>query len=81
MNKEPSEPDEPEYDGNILQMNVDQQSYGEKSITDESDNINKDCDQEITKSREILEQTDSMMKESYNEPDQSTTSQNIIPDE
>ena len=38
-----------------------------------------DCDQEITKARKILEQTDSMMEESSNEPDQSTTSQNCIP--
>ena len=75
MNKEP---DEPEYDGYNVQMNIDQQSYGEQSITDDSDNVNKDCDQEITRAREILEQTDSMMKESFNEPDQSTNSQNEI---
>ena len=78
MNKEPDEPDEPEYDGDNVQMNVDQQSYGEQSITDDSDNVNKDCDQEITKAREILEQTDGMMKESSDEPDQITTSQNVI---
>ena len=58
MNKEPDEPDEPdvpEYDGDNVQMNVDQQLYGEQSITNDSDNVNKDCDQEITKAREILE--------------------------
>ena len=27
INKEPDEPDEPEYDGDRVQMNVDQQSY------------------------------------------------------
>ena len=81
MNKEPDEPDEPEYDGDNVQMNVEQQSYGEQSITDDRDNVNKDCDQEITKAREILEQKDGMMKGSSNEPDQSTTSQNDIPDE
>ena len=54
------------------------QSYREQSITDDNDNVNKDCDQEITKAREILEQMDSMMKENSNEPDQSTTNQNDI---
>ena len=43
-------------------MNVDQKSYGEQSITDDSDNVIKSCDQEITKAREILEQKENMMK-------------------
>ena len=79
MYNDPNEPEESEYEGYYEQMNVDQQSYGEKSITDDSDNVNNDCDQEITNAREILEQTDSMMKVSYNERDRSTSSQNIIP--
>ena len=79
INKEPDEPDEPEYDGENVQINVDRQSYGEQSITDDSDHVNKDCDKEITKTREILELTGSMMQKSYNEPVQSTTSQNDIP--
>ena len=45
MNKKPDEPDEPEHDWENIQMNVEQQSYGEQSITDDSDNANKDCDQ------------------------------------
>ena len=60
-------------------MNVDQHAYGEQSITDDSDNVNNNYDQVITKVREILEQTDSMIKESSNEPDQSTSSQSDIP--
>ena len=79
MNKEPDEPYEQEYDDDNVKMNVHQQLYGEQSITDDSDNVNKVYDQEITKAREILEQTDSMVKESSNEPDQSTTSRNDIP--
>ena len=43
-------------------MNVYQQSYGEQSITDDIDNANKDCDQEITKARQILEQKEGMIK-------------------
>ena len=42
-------------------MNVDQQSYREQSIIDDSDNENKNCDQKITKARENLEKTDKMM--------------------
>ena len=60
-------------------MNGHQQSYGEQSITYDSDNVNNDYDQEITKAREILDQIDIMIKKSYNEPDQSITSQNDIP--
>ena len=71
-------PDEPEFDGDNVQLNVDQQSYGEQSITDDSDNVTKNCDEEITKAREILEQTESMMTEDSNESDQSTTSRNDI---
>ena len=59
MNKKP---DEPEFDGDNVQMNVDEQSYGEQSIADDNDNVNKDCDQEITKTRDFLEQTDNMIK-------------------
>ena len=44
MNKEPDEPDESEYDVDKIQMNVDQQSHGEQSVTDDTDNVNKDCD-------------------------------------
>ena len=67
MNKEPDEPDEPEYDGDNVKMNTDQHSYGEQSITNDSDNVNKNCDQEIAKAYEILEQTDSIMIENSNE--------------
>ena len=80
MNKESDVPEEPEYNGDSVQINVDQQSYGEQSSTDDIDNVNKDCDQGIAKVRLIVEQTHSMIK-SYNEPDQSTASQNDIPDE
>ena len=46
-------PDEPEYDGDIVQLNVEQELYGEQSITDDSDDVMKNRDQEITKSHEI----------------------------
>ena len=46
-------PNEPELDGDNAQLNVDQQSYGEQSITDNSNNVTKNCDQEIIKPREI----------------------------
>ena len=64
------EPDEPEFDGGNVQLNVDQQSYGEQSTTDDCDNVTKNCDQEITKAREILEQTKSMREESSKEYEQ-----------
>ena len=79
MNKELDEPDETEYDGDNVRKNADQQSYREQSITDDSDNINKNCEQEIIKVRGILEQTDNVMKEKSNEPDQSNTSRNDMP--
>ena len=67
------EPDKPEFDGDNIQLNIEQQSYGEQLITDDSDNvINK------PKAREILEETESMMRESFNEPDQSTNSRNDV---
>ena len=52
MNNEPDEADEPEYDGDNVQINFDLQLYGHQSVTDDSHNVNKDCDQEITKTRE-----------------------------
>ena len=39
------EPDEPEFNGDTVQLNVDQQSYGEQSITDDNENVTKNCDQ------------------------------------
>ena len=81
MNKEPDEPDEPEYDGDNVKMNVDQQSYGEQSITDDSESVNKDCYQSIKMAGEILGKTDNMMRESSIGPDQRTTSQMKYPDE
>ena len=56
--------DEPEYDGNNIQLNFDQQSYGEQSVMEDSDNVTKTPDKEITRTREILEQTKSLMKDS-----------------
>ena len=60
-------------------MNVDQKLYEEQAITDDSDNVTKNCDQEITKAREILEQPESMMKESSKESELSTTRRNYTP--
>ena len=58
------DPDAPEYDSDNVQLFVDKQSYGEQWITDDSNNVNKNCYLEITRAREILEETESMVKES-----------------
>ena len=71
--KTDNDPDEIEYDGYNVQLNIDQQSYGEQSIPDDSNRVTKNCDQEIKKTQEILEQTDNMMKESSKESDQKST--------
>ena len=52
--KTDKDPDESEFYCDSVQLNVDQKSYGEQSITDDSDNVTYNCDQEITKAREIL---------------------------
>ena len=49
-------------------MNADHQSYGDQSITDDRQDVDNVCDQEITKAREIVKQTDTMMKLSSNKP-------------
>ena len=38
-------PDEPEVNGDNVQLNVYQKSYGEQSIDDDSDNVTKNHDQ------------------------------------
>ena len=47
--KTENDPDEPEFDGENVRLNNGQHSYGEKSISDDSDNVTENCDQEITK--------------------------------
>ena len=47
-------PGEPEYDSVNVQLNVIQQVHGEKSITDDGENVTKNCDQDTTKAGEIL---------------------------
>ena len=75
MRKQKKDLDESEYDSDSLQLNVDQQSYGEQSITDDSDNVSKTRDQEITKAPEIMGQTERMMRASSKESEkQSSTS-------
>ena len=61
-----------------MQLNVDQQSYGEQSITDARDNVTKNCEQYTTKTQKIIERTKSMMKESSEEfkKKQNTTCRN-----
>ena len=56
------EPDWAELDRDNVRLNVDQQSYGELSVTDDRDNMIKHFGQEITKAQETLEQTENMMK-------------------
>ena len=41
-----TDPDEPEFDGDYIQLNVDQQSYGEQPITNVSDNVATNCEEE-----------------------------------
>ena len=41
--KRRKELDKPEFDGDNVQLNVDLQSYREQSITDDSDNVIKNC--------------------------------------
>ena len=75
--KTDSDQGEPEFDGDNVQLNVDQHTFGEQSITDHIDNVTKSRDQEVTKVREMLEQTENMMKESPKESEQqSITSRN-----
>ena len=62
--------DETEFDGDNVQLNVDQQSYRKQSITYDSGNVTKNCDQDITKARKILELTENMMKVSSKESEQ-----------
>ena len=72
--------DEPEYDGDNIQLNSDKQSYGEKSTTHDNDNMNKNCDQEIIRAREILKQRKKMKQKSSKESKKrSTTSHNNTP--
>ena len=70
LDKIHKEPDEPELDSDRVQLKIDQSSYGEQSITDDSGSVNKNCDDEVTKIREILEQKERMVKERSDEPDQ-----------
>ena len=41
--------DDLEYDGDNVQLNVDHTSYGEQPISDDTYNVTRNCDQEITK--------------------------------
>ena len=59
--------------GNNVQLNVDQQSYGENPITDDINNVTKNCDQDITKTRNILEQTENMMKDNCKKSERQIT--------
>ena len=56
------DPDETVYDGYDVEVNIEEPSYGEQSITDDRNNVMRTHHQEFTKLREILEQTESMMK-------------------
>ena len=47
--KKDRDPDEPEYDGVNIKLNIDKKSYREQSITDDRNIANKNCDQKITK--------------------------------
>ena len=63
-----------------MQLSVDLQSYGEHSVTDDSDTIQKECNKEISRAREILRQTDEIMKsvESETERNSNMSEKNTI---
>ena len=72
----------PEYDGDNVQLNVDQQLHGKKSITYDSNNMTTTRGQEIIKAQKIVERTESMMRRCSTESDwKSTTGGNDISDE
>ena len=52
--KTDNDPDAPELDVDNVHLNIGRQSYRKQSTTDDSDNLTNNCDQEITKAREIL---------------------------
>ena len=56
------EDEEPIHWGENVQSNIDSQSYGEHSVTNDSDNVRKEYDDEINKARSILQQTDEIMR-------------------
>ena len=45
-----------------VQLNVKSQSYGEHSVTDDGYNVLKECNTEINKAQESLQQTDDIIK-------------------
>ena len=51
--KSENDPDESEFDGDNIQLNVDQKSYG-KTITDDRENVPKNCEQKNQKGTIIL---------------------------
>ena len=59
------------YDVNV-QPNADSQSYGEHSVTDDNDNVQKECNARILRAREILLQADEIMKSVQPETEQNT---------
>ena len=54
MLKRATIPDEIEFDGDNVQLNVNQQLYREQLIIDDSDNVTKNCDREITSHEKSL---------------------------
>ena len=63
-------PDEYEYDGGNGKLNDDQQSYEEKSNTDDSNSVAKSRDQEIKKTRKIFHETENLMTVSSKQSEQ-----------
>ena len=71
-----NEPDEPEFDCDDVQLDVDQQWYGEHSIIDDSSNMAKICDREIKN----VGKTENMIKENSKKSEwQSTTIRDSTP--
>ena len=55
-----------------MQLKIDSELYGEKIVSDDSDILLKECDAEISITREILRKTDQIMKFEPFETEQNT---------
>ena len=72
------DPDEPECDGDNIQLHADQLSYREQRFTDDSENVTKNYDQKSLWNREVFEQIQGMMRESSKKSELRSTANRYI---
>ena len=60
--------DEPIYDEKKIQVNVNSQLYDERSISDDSDNVQKIRNKDVARAREIVKHTDKMINRKPSNP-------------